>query len=123
MGRRAIPALLVLLAAYVDGRGSHDLAFDLLLVAVPFAAVAALGGFAAYLDARDDPVTGLQALLWAFVVGLLVLSCVVRSSALEGVPPLAVTSVVAILVLFAVKLVVAAAPYARRLVGLRPAKP
>jgi hypothetical protein len=117
------PALLVLLAAYADGRGSHGVAFDALLVAVPFAAVAALGGFAAYVDAREDPVVALQALLWAFVVGLLVLSCAVRSAALEGLPPLAVTSVVACLLLFAVKLVVAAAPYARRLVQLRPAKP
>ena len=63
-----LPALLVLVAAYADGRGSHGVAFDALLVAVPFAAVAALAGFAAYLDAREDAIAGLQALLWAFVL-------------------------------------------------------
>ena len=118
-----IPALLVLLAAYADGRGSHGIALDALLVAVPFAAIAALGGFAAHLDARDDPVVAFQALLSGFVVVLLVLSCAVRGSALEGVPPLATTCVVACMFLFAVKLVLAVAPYARRLAGLRVAKP
>jgi hypothetical protein len=118
-----LPALLVLLAAYADSRGSHGVALDALLVAVPFAAIAALGGFAAYLEARDDAVVALQALLSGLVVGLLVLSCAARSSALEGVPPLATTCVVACLFLFAVKLVLAVAPYARRLAGLRVAKP
>ena len=118
-----LPALLVLLAAYADGRGSHGIAFDALLVAVPFASLSALGGFAAYLEDPDDAVVAFQALLWGLVVGLLVLACAVRSSALEGVPPLATTCVVACLFLFAVKLVLAAAPYARRLAELRVAKP
>lgn len=118
-----LPALLVTLAAIADSRGSPGIAFDALLVAVPFAAVAALMAFGGYLEAREDAVVALQALLWGLVVFLLVVSCMVRSSALHGVPPLAVSTVVACLVIFAVKVTVAAAPYARRLAQLRPAKP
>jgi hypothetical protein len=118
-----LPALLVILAAIADSRGSHGIAFDVLLCAVPFAAVAALTAFGACLDARDDALLALQALLWGLVVLLLVVSCTVRSAALHGVPPLAVTSVIACLMIFAVMVVAAAAPYARRLAQLRPAKP
>lgn len=111
------------LAAIADSRGSHGAAFNALLVAVPFAAVAALSAFAAYLEAREDAVVALQALLSGFVVFLLVVSCMVRSAALEGVPPLGVTTVFACLVIYVVKVTAAAAPYARRLAQLRPAKP
>jgi hypothetical protein len=65
----------------------------------------------------------MQALLWAFVVVLLVLSCSVRSGALHGVPPLAVSTVVACLGLFGIKAALAVAPHARRLAELLPAKP
>jgi hypothetical protein len=115
--------VLVLVAAIADSRGSHGLALNALLGAVPFAAVAAIAAFGRYLDARDDAVAAVQALLWGAVVVLLVLSCAARSSALEGVPPIAVSSLLACLVIFGVKLVLAAAPHARRLVALRPAKP
>jgi hypothetical protein len=118
-----LPGLLVTLAAIADARGSHGIAFDLLLVAVPVACVAALASFGRCLEARDDATAALQALLSGVVVFLLVLSCMVRSQTLHGVPPLAVTSVLTCLMLFAVKLTVAVAPYARRLVQLRPAKP
>jgi hypothetical protein len=117
-----LPALLVLVAAVADSKGAHGLALDALLCAVPFAAVAALASFGGYLDSRDDPVVGLQALLWAVAVVLLVLSCGVRSGSI-GVPPVAVTAVFACLVVFAIKAILAAAPHARRLAGLRPAKP
>jgi hypothetical protein len=119
--RRALPALLAILAAAADSAGSHALAFDALLAAVPFAAVAALTAFADHLDTRDDAVVALQSLLWALAVCLLVLSCAVRSSA-GGAPPLAASALVACLGVFAVKTVVAAAPWVRRL-ALRPAKP
>ena len=118
-----LPALLVTLAAIADSHGSRGIAFDVLLCAVPVAAAAALGSFGRFLDRRDDPAIQLQALLSGLVVGLLVVSCMVRSTALHSVPPLAVTAVLACLVLYAVKAVVAAAPFARRLVQLRPAKP
>jgi hypothetical protein len=123
VGRRLLPALLAGAAAAADARGAHGLAFDLLLLAVPLAAVAALGAFGRYLDSRTDGVAGLQAALWALAVVLLVLSCAVRSHALHGVPPLAISSVVACLGVFALKGAVAAAAHARRLGLLRPAKP
>src|SRR5439155_25458556 len=54
---------------------------------------------------------------------LLLVSCEVRSAAMQGVPPLAVSSLVACLGIFAIKATVAVAPYVRRLAALRPAKP
>ncbi len=123
MGRRLLPAALVVVAALADSAGSHHLALDAILLAVPFAAVAALCSFGEYLDSRSDSTLGLQALLWAASVVLLVLSCAVRSHALHGVPPLAVTSLFMCLGIYAVKAAVAAAPYARRLADMRPAKP
>ena len=123
MGRRALPALLVLAAALADARGAHSLAFDALLAAVPFTAVAGLVAFGAYLERRDDSVGGLQALRWALALCLVVLSCAVRSPATEAgvVPPLGASALMACLAVFVLKAVVAAAPYAR--LALRPAKP
>ena len=117
-----LPALLALLAAVADSQGTHGLARDALFCAVPFAAVAALESFGGYLDARGEAMLGLQSLLWAIAVFLLVLSCGVRSGSMS-VPPIAVTAVFACLGVFAIKAVLAAAPHARRLAGLRPAKP
>jgi hypothetical protein len=118
-----LPAVLVTIAAIADARGAHGLALDALLAAVPFAAVCAIAAFGGYLDRREDPVVALQALLWALSLVLLLVSCEARSSAINGVPPLAVSSLVACLGIFAIKVSVAAAPYARRLAALRPAKP
>jgi hypothetical protein len=118
-----LPAVLVLLAAVADSYGAHALALDALLGAVPFAAVAALASFGEYLDTRDDSLIGLQSLLWGVSVVLLVLSCAMRSTSIHGVPPLAISSLVACLAVFALKTVLAIAPYALRLSDLRPAKP
>jgi hypothetical protein len=115
--------MLVAIAAIADGHGAHGYALDALLAAVPFTAVASIAAFGAYLDRRDDAVIALQALLWGAVLVLLLLSCEVRSSAIRGVPPLAVSSLVACLGIFAIKVTVAVAPYARRLAALKPAKP
>jgi hypothetical protein len=123
VGRRLFPAVLVVIAAIADGRGTHHFAFDALLCAVPFAAVAALDGFGAYLDARDDAVVALQALLWGVAVVLLVLSCGVRSGAVGQVPQLAISATIACVGVFAIKFCVSAAPFLRRLATLRPAKP
>ena len=123
MGRRILPGLLVALAVIADANGAHGLAFDSLLLAVPLAAVAGLTSFGEYLDARGELVAGVQAALWGLSVVLLVLSCAVRSHALHGVPPLAVSTVVACLGIFAVKATMVAAPYLRRVDELRPAKP
>jgi hypothetical protein len=124
VARRALPAFLVLVAAFADGRGAHGLAFNALLGAVPFAAVSALVGFGEYLEQRDDAVAGLQALLWTLATGLLVLSCAARSPATEthALPPLGASALVGCLAVLAIKAVVAIAPQLRR-VALHTAKP
>jgi hypothetical protein len=123
VGRRVLPAVLVAIAAIADAHDSHALALDALLAAVPFTAVCAITAFGGYLDRRDDAVVALQALLWAATLVLLLVSCEMRSAAIHGVPPAAVSSLVACLGLFAIKATVAVAPYLRRLASLRPAKP
>jgi hypothetical protein len=125
MGRRALPALLALLAAVADGRGAHGLAFDALLAAIPFAAVAGLEAFGAYLEHREQALGGVQALLWTLALGLLVLSCAARSPATQAavLPPLGWSALVACLGVFAIKVTLAVAPVARRLILAQPAKP
>jgi hypothetical protein len=124
VGRRALPALLVVAAAYADARGAHGFAFNALLGAVPFAAVSALIGFGEYLERREDPIAGLQALLWTLATGLLVLSCAARSPATEthALPPLGASALVGCLAVLAIKVCVAVAPQLRR-VALHTAKP
>ena len=124
VARRALPALLVLVAALADARGAHGLAFNALLGAIPFAAVSAIAGFGAYLEQREDAVAGLQALLWTLAVCLLVLSCAARSPATEthALPPLGASALIGCLAVFAIKLCVAVAPQLRR-VALHTAKP
>ena len=124
MARRALPALLVLLAAFADARGAHGLAFNALLGAVPFTAVSALVGFGEYLEDRENAVAGLQALLWTLAVGLLVLSCAARSPATEThvLPPLGASALVGCLAVLAIKAFVAIVPQLRR-VALHTAKP
>jgi hypothetical protein len=123
--RRALPAALAVVAAIADGRGSHGLAFDALLCAIPFAAVAALEAFGAYLDEARESLVGLQALLWALALALLVLSCAARSPATGSntLPALGWSALVASLAVFGVKAVLAVAPQLRRLALMRPAKP
>jgi hypothetical protein len=119
MGRRVLPVLFITIAAIADATGAHGLAADSLLAALPFAAVAALVTFGAYIDSGSGA-DGFQSLCSGAIVVLLVLSCAVRNSSLHGVPPLGTSSLVAVVCLFAVKGVVAAMP---RLSGVWPAKP
>jgi hypothetical protein len=119
MGRRVLPVIFVVIAAVADLTGSHGLAADALLAALPFAAVAALVTFGGYIDSGASA-DGFQSLCSAAIVVFLVISCAVRNSALHGVPPLGVSSLVAVICLFALKGLVAGAP---RLTGLWPAKP
>jgi len=120
---RVLPVVLVAVAAVADGRGAHHAAFDALLAAVPFTAVAALAAFDRWLASRDVPLRGLQAVLWALALALVVLSCASRSTAARThpLPPLAASSLAACLAVFALKALVALAPHAR--LALRPAKP
>jgi hypothetical protein len=117
-----LPALLVAVAVIADSTGDHGLARNALLFALPFAAVAALVRFGGFLDSRER-FSGIQALCSGAIVALLVLSCAVRSSAVQGVPPLAVSSLMAVVGLFALKGALSAAPQVRRLGSLSPAKP
>ena len=120
-----LPGLLAIAAFYADGRGSHGLAFDALLGAIPFAAVAALEAFGTFLDTRDDAVAGVQALLWALALALLVLSCAARSpdTAAGTLPALGASALAAALVVFAVKTCVAVGPFVRRVALVRVSKP
>ena len=125
VGRRALPALLAVIAAVADAHGSHSLAFYALLGAVPFAATAAITLFGEYLERRDDALLALQTLLWALAVVLLVLSCAARSPATEThtLPPLGWSALVACLAVFAVKACLGVVPLVRRLALVHPAKP
>ena len=116
--------MLVVVAAFADGRGAHGLAFNALLGAIPFAAVAALTGFGRYLEHREESVAGLQALLWTLATGLLVLSCAARSPATEThvLPPLGASALVGCLAILGIKAFVAIVPHLRR-VALHTAKP
>ena len=123
--RRVFPGLFAIAAAYADGRGSHGLAFDAILCAIPLAAVAALESFGGFLEARDDAVAGVQAVLWALALALLVLSSAARSPATEAgsLPALGASALVAALAVFAVKSCLAAGPFLWRTALVRPAKP
>jgi hypothetical protein len=108
-----------------DGHGSHGLAFDALLAAVPFTAVSAIVSFGEHLERQDDAALTLQSLLWACALVLLVMSCAARSPATQThtLPALGWSSLVACLGVFALKICVGAAPFVRRLALVRPAKP
>jgi hypothetical protein len=123
--RRVLPGLLALAAAYADSRGSHSLAFDALLCAIPLAAVAALEAFGRFLDDRRDTLHGVQAVLWAVAVALLVLSSAARSSASDAhtLPALGASALAAAIAVFLLKSCVAVVPYVRRAPFARPAKP
>jgi hypothetical protein len=121
--RRALPALLAVVAAVADSRGAYGLAANALIAAVPCTAVAALLAFGEFLEDRAQPLAGVQCVLWAFGLAMVILSCAARSPAVEThtLPALASSALTACLLVFAAKIVVALAPYAR--LALRPAKP
>jgi hypothetical protein len=125
VGRRLLPAILALAAAFADSRGSHGLAFDALIAAIPLAAVAALECFGGYLDDRTDSLRGFQALLWGLAMALLVLSCAARSpdTQAQSLPALGWSALVAAIGVFAIKGCVALVPHLRKLALAHPAKP
>ena len=98
MARRALPALLALIALFADFSGSHGLALGLVLAAIPAAFVLALECYGDALEARSG---GLRPLVAAGGLVLLVLSAALRSPAVVGgVPRLAVSAVVLCLLLY-----------------------
>ena len=86
MARRWLPLALALLAAGLDVFGAHGLAFHALLIAVPAAAVGALGALGELLDLRaDDRAEGplyLLPVLSALGLALLVFTAAVRAPSL-----------------------------------------
>ena len=119
MARRALPALLALIALTADLAGAHGVAFAFVLAAIPAAFVLALECYGDALEARCG---GVRPLLAAGGVVLLVLSAALRSPAVVGgVPRLAVSAVVLCLLLYAAALLGAVLP-ARAVVRLTAPK-
>jgi hypothetical protein len=115
--------LLAIAAWGADARGTHGLAFYLLLAGVPAAASAGLAAFGDAVDGRGER-SAVQAALWGLATALMVLSCAARSShgTTASLPTLGSSALVACLGVLALKLCVSATGILRR-VSPRPAKP
>jgi hypothetical protein len=99
MARRALPALLALIAFLADLAGAHGVALAFVLAAIPAAFALALECYGDALEARCG---GLRPLLAGGGLVLLVLSAALRSPAVVGgVPRLAVSAVFVCLSLYA----------------------
>jgi hypothetical protein len=100
VARRAVPAGLVVAAAFADGSGSASAAFYAFLALVAVAAVIALNAYGELVEAPAAPgedltTRRLQALLWAVLLALAVTGTAARAPALgEGSIPHAGTTVV-----------------------------
>ena len=79
--RRWLPITIVLAAAVAQAIGMRDIAFYLLLLAVPIVAATALTLFGELLDSRFEPAESLQALLYGVALLLLVLGAAAGSTA------------------------------------------
>jgi hypothetical protein len=110
VGRRTLLAALLAAALAADAAGSHSLAFWALVGAVPPAAACGLASFGAFLDAADDAVASLQALLWAPALLCLLTAAAARGPAIAAgeVPRLGQTALVGCLAVLALKLLVLA---------------
>jgi len=99
MARRALPALLALIALVADLSGSHGVALVFLLASIPAAFALVLECYGDALEARCG---GLRPLSAVGGLALLVLSAALRSPAVVGgVPRLAVSAIVFCLLLYA----------------------
>jgi hypothetical protein len=113
MTARALPAALALAAALADAQGKHELAYWLVVGAVPAAACAVLSVFGGLVEAapRSDEESLHRALtaLGGLALGLIVLAAAVRSPAQldRSVPALGSSALVASLGLYGFQLVVA----------------
>ena len=101
---RAFSVALVLSAALADARGAHELAFYLLVGAVPAAAIAALSTFGDLVEmpgrARGQAAARLDALLSALALLSVLVGAAARGQASDGVPPLAASALVACVAVF-----------------------
>ena len=103
MARRALPALLALIALLADVSGGHGVALAFVLAAIPAAFALALECYGDALEARCG---GIRPLIAAGGLVLLVLSAALRSPAVVGgVPRLAISALVLCLLLYAGALV------------------
>jgi hypothetical protein len=105
VGRRLFPVALVVAATWADSRDLHELAFYLLIAAVPAAAVSALSLFGELVDlpggAEGEGRTRLETALASIGLLLLLVAAALRGQGAEAeVPPLAVSSLVACLLVF-----------------------
>ena len=122
MTARVLPAALALAAVLADSSGRHQVAYWLVVAAVPAAACAALSGFGGLVEAapRSDEEGRARALtaLGGLALALMVLAAAVRSPAHldRTVPALGSSALVAALALYGFQAVVA---LTARLEGLR----
>ena len=79
--RRWLPITIVLAAAVAEAAGLGQIAFYLLLAAVPLVAATALTMFGELLDSRFEPAESLQALLYGVELLLLVAGAAAGSTA------------------------------------------
>lgn len=126
VGRRAVPAGLVVAAAVADASGSAAVAFYAFLGLVLISALIALNVYGELVEApppaEDETRRRLQALLWAVLLGLGLLGAATRAPALgEGaVPRLAGTAVIACLLVLGIEGVVELSAHLRGSVTRRP---
>jgi hypothetical protein len=119
VGRRLLPVVLVVAATWADSRDLHELAFYLLIAAVPAAAVSALSLFGDLVDlparAPGEARTRLETTLASLGLLLLLVAAALRGQGTETeVPPLAVSTLVACLFVFGAQAVTAFAPKLER---------
>jgi hypothetical protein len=109
MGRRVLPIVLVLAAAVADASGLRTVATYLLVAAVPAAAAAALTVFGELVQrpgrSRGVGLARTEAALSALALVAVVVAGAARGAAVEGagVPPLAVSALVACIAAFALQ--------------------
>lgn len=104
MGSRLLPLALAVGALLADGTGVHRVAYYLLLLAVPAAAAAAFLAVGDVILGKDAWLRGIATVL---ALAILLLGAAVRADAPVGaaVPALAVSTLVAALVLYCLPLV------------------
>jgi hypothetical protein len=105
MGSRVLPFLLALGALVAGAAGSDSFAFYVVLAAIPCAAAAS---FVAISDVLDGRAARLRAVSSSLALALIVVGSTVRASAPSGghVPPFAVSTLVAAMLLYTLPAVV-----------------